>query len=813
VHKKNTIDIGEWLGGWVVRRRWMVILLTLAVVGALAAGMRHLRISNDTRVFFGEENPDYLALKALEHVYSREQSVFFVVAPHDGDVFTRRTLTALAELTEAGWQLPCSTLVNSITNFQSTRAEGDDLIVEDLVPDPCGLSDSDLSRVRRTALSEVVLIDMLLSRTGHVTGIHVGFVAPQDSPPPTAEIARQARGLAADFHTRYPDIDFHVTGSVMIDDAFASASRRDLFTLVPVSFLVVTVLVGVSLRSFYGTIAAVVVTVLSMISALGLIGWMGVSLNAVSVGAPALMLTLAVADNVHILTTMFHFVRRGFSKHEAIVKSLQVNFKAVFLTSITTILGFLTMNFSESPPLQDLGNLVGIGVTIDLVNSILLLPALIAVLPIATKWGRDRGPWVDLDRLADFVIRRRRLLLNSVLVVAAVCSIGILGIELDDNFLMYFDDSFEFRRATDFMIANLRGWDIIEYSLNSGQSGGVLDPQYLTTVDRFAAWYRQQPKVVHVMTIVDTVKRLNKDMHGGDESFYCIPERRDLAAQYLLLYEMSLPAGRDINNQIDIDKSASRFIVSFQSMTASELRRMDKAARLWLIANAPESMRTSGTGLSLAWAHITQRNIVAMLLGALCEILTITVIMAFVLRSFKFVVLFLIPNLLPPFIAFGIWGVTKGQFGLALSVVVAMTLGIIVDDTIHFFIKYFRARTVDGLTPEQAVHAAFETVGSAIGITTIVLIAGFLVMSVSHYRMNAEMGVMCAMVIGLALVVDFFLSPTLLMKFDRPADKLQKHESTMAHGWTGTDAPNGKNAYDGNRRDARGPRAVHGTDA
>jgi predicted RND superfamily exporter protein len=102
-----------------------------------------------------------------------------------------------------------------------------------------------------------------------------------------------------------------------------------------------------------------------------------------------------------------------------------------------------------------------------------------------------------------------------------------------------------------------------------------------------------------------------------------------------------------------------------------------------------------------------------------------------------------------------------------------MTLGIIVDDTIHFFIKYFRARTVDGLSPEQAVRHAFETVGSAIGITTIVLIAGFLVMSVSHYRMNAEMGVMCAMVIGLAMVVDFFLSPSLLMKFDKPAGKLK----------------------------------------
>jgi predicted RND superfamily exporter protein len=444
----------------------------------------------------------------------------------------------------------------------------------------------------------------------------------------------------------------------------------------------------------------------------------------------------------------------------------------VFLTSVTTIIGFLTMNFSESPPFQDLGNLVGVGILIDLLNSVLLLPALLAVLPVSTRWGRDAAPSVVLDRLADFVIRRRRVVLLAVLALAAVTSLGMLGIKLDDNFLSYFDDSFEFRRATDFMIENLRGWDIIEYSLDSGQSGGVADPEYLAMLDRFAEWYRRQPRVVHVATIVDTIKRLNRDLHGGQESGYRIPDRRELAAQYLLLYELSLPFGRDLNSQIDVDKSASRFLVTFGSMDTSELRRMDETADRWLAANAPEHLRAPGTGLSLGWAHITDRNIRSMLLASFGEILLISCIMIVALRSVKFVLIFLVPNLLPPFMAFGIWGMTKGRVGLALSVILAMTLGIIVDDTIHFFIKYFRARRTDGQTPEQAVRSAFETVGSAIGITTLVLISGFLVMTVSHYRMSSELGLMCALVIGLALLVDFFLSPTLLMKFDRPTGKL-----------------------------------------
>jgi len=777
--------IEDTLGRWVVKRRWWIIVLMTPLIAVATAGIRHIRISNDTRVFFGDDNPDYQALKAFEQTYSKEQSVFFVLAPKDGNVFTRNGLAAVCDLTDAGWRLPYSTRVTSLTSFQHTRAEGDELIVEALVADPNTLSEPQLERIRRTALSETAIVDRLISSKGHVAGVYVSLVTPPESTRAVPEVARATSRLAEEFRARHPDVDLYVTGSVMIDHAFAQASRQDMKTLIPAAFVAMSTLVGIALGSFYGTFAAVLVTVLSMATALGLIGWLGVPLNAVSVGAPGLMLTLAIADNVHILTTMFHLVHQGLSRHEAVAKSLQVNLKAIFLTNVTTILGFLSMNFSESPPFRDLGNIVGMGVTIDLVNSVLLLPALMAVLPLSARLGRERAPWIDLDRLAGFVIRRRRVLLRVMLAVVAVSSLGILGIELDDNFISYFDDSFEFRRATNFMTANLSGWDIIEYSLHSGQSGGITDPQYMNAVDRFANWYRRQPKVAYVATVIDTIKRLNRDMHGGDPNFCRIPDQRDLAAQYLLLYEMSLPFGQDLNSSIDVDKSATRFTVVFQSLSANELCRMDETADRWLVANAPvlsgrgsippgqspTAASTSGTGLSLIWARITQRNIGSMLFASFLEILIISGIMLLAIRSLKFTVIFLIPNLVPPLIAFGIWGMTRGRVGLALSVVVAMTLGIIVDDTIHFFVKYFVARREHGMSPEQAVRYAFGTVVAAIGVTTAVLISGFLILMLSHYRMTSEMGLMCGMIIGLALLSDFFLTPALLMKFDRPASK------------------------------------------
>jgi predicted RND superfamily exporter protein len=236
---------------------------------------------------------------------------------------------------------------------------------------------------------------------------------------------------------------------------------------------------------------------------------------------------------------------------------------------------------------------------------------------------------------------------------------------------------------------------------------------------------------------------------------------------------MSLPPGWNLSSQIDVDKSATRFTIIFESMSANELCQMEQSTHQWLQANAPKYMVSDATGLSLIWARITQRNIGGMLWASFWEVVTVSGLMFLAIRRVKFVGLFLVPDSVPAFIAFGIWGMTKGQVGLALSVVVAMTLGIIVDDTIHFFVTYFRARQERAMSPEDAVRHSFTAVGSAISITTLILVSGFLVLTLSHYKMSAEMGLMCMMLIGVALGVEYFLTPTLLMKFDRKTDKLR----------------------------------------
>jgi predicted RND superfamily exporter protein len=341
---------------------------------------------------------------------------------------------------------------------------------------------------------------------------------------------------------------------------------------------------------------------------------------------------------------------------------------------------------------------------------------------------------------------------------------------LNDEFVKYFDDSVQFRIDTDFTTSNLTGIYNIAYSLESGESGGISEPGYLNKLEEFADWFREQPEVLHVNSLSDTMKRLNQNLHADQPEWYRIPQRRELAAQYLLLYEMSLPYGLDLNNQINVDKSASKLDVSLRSVSSNSVIALEERAQQWLNENAPPSMQVNGASPAIMFSHIGARNIRSMLGGTTVALLLISFTLVFALRSLRIGLISIIPNLVPAGMAFGLWGLLVGQVGLALSVVTGMTLGIVVDDTVHFLSKYLRARREKSLSSADAVRYAFHTVGTALWTTSMVLIAGFLVLTGSPFELNSGMGLLTAITIGLALLADFLLLPTLLMALDKKED-------------------------------------------
>lgn len=749
--------------------RWPVVLLGIASVVAAGYGGQFLSFSNNYRYFFAPENPQYKAFTELQNVYSKRDNLVFVLRPKDGNVFTRETLTAVRWLTDEGWKLPFVMRADSITNYQHTQAEGDDLSVADLVKDPSALDQAGLERVRAIAINEPLLKDRIVAPDGHATGVVLTMVMPDKSPIEASTAMAATRAVVDRFRTQFPGIEIRLTGSVALSNAFSEATQADITTLVPLMYLVVALTSLVLLRSLGAMFCVMIVLTMATVAAMGLAGWLGMTLTPPSALSPVIILTLAIAESVHVIHNFLHELRGGRTRFEAVIESTRVNFGAITLTSVTNAIGFLSLNAADAPPFRDLGNIVSLGVLTTWVYALLFLPALLAILPIGKRGNvvSDEGGGF-MRFLANFVIKLRIPLAVTLSALTIWLGMQIPKIELNDQFVNWFDRSIEFRRDTDFMIEHLTGIYTVDYSIKAGESNGITNPAFLNKVEDFANWARQQPNVLHVFTLTDIMKRLNKNLNADDPAFYKVPDDRQLAAQYLLLYELSLPLGLDLNDTINVDKSATRVIVTLKGVVSAVDTRAFKAkADAWIAANIPSSAGVEGASPAIMFSFIAQRNIDANLFGTGWAMIAISFFLIVPFRSLRLGLISMIPNFVPIIMTFGVWYFLVGRLGMASSIVTATSLGIVVDSTIHLLSKYIRGRRELQLSPEDAVRYSFSTVGPALWILTAALLLGFLVLSLSPFEVNRAMGLLTAICIAFAIIADFFLLPPLLMFVDR----------------------------------------------
>ena len=748
----------------ILHRRWLVIALASLLMALMTAGAQFITVSDDHRILLGKDNPQLAAFDVLQDTYSESNTALIAIAPRRGSVFTKETLRAIEELTEAAWKAPHSSRVDSLTNYTHSRAEGDDLIVEPLVDDASALSDADLRRIRKIALGASEIAGRLVSHDERVGALAINFVMPEKRDNVVVEITDYLNTIMDKARESHPGMTYYLTGDVVLNRTVADATADSMSNLGSIAFVVVLIGSALLLRSLLGTLSIVFVIIFAINATMGFTGWVGLVFSPITAGLPIIVMVIAVAHSVHIVTAVLLAMRNGLDKNAAIVESLRSNIWPVFLTSLTTAIGFLSLNTSDSPPFRELGNLVAFGVLCVFLFSITLLPALLSILPLRARTVRsDKSPF--FERFGDFIVERRKFLLCFVALLTIALLTGLPRNELSEDWTKQFDERYRFRRDTDFVIKNLTGLNSLEYSLKAGREGGITDPGYLKKVEAFADWYRKQPEVTHVRAFTDVMKRLNKNMHGDNPALFKVPEDPRLAAQYLLLYEFSLPFGSNLNDRIDVAKSATRMTVTVQGVSARGLRELDLRAQAWLRGNMP-GLAGEATGLSMIFAHLTQRNMESMLRGTFIGMTLISFILILVFRSLRLGLISLVPNFIPAAMSFGLWGYMVGRVSLAGSVMTIIAFGIIVDDTIHFLSKYLKSRR-EGLTAPEAVGAVFRTVGHALWTTTVVLSAGFLVFTLSGYEGSWTLGLMVSITIVFGLITDFLLLPPLLMALDR----------------------------------------------
>ncbi|NKI19623.1 MMPL family transporter [Spongiibacter sp. KMU-166] len=767
----------------VIRKRLTFFWLTLAALLAVTPGLQYLEIDSSYHVYFDKDDPQYVAHNELIKHFTPPENLIFIVTPDDNRVFSKESLEAIKWLTLESWKIPYATHVQSVSNFQYTSVVQDELVIRDFVDDSFTLDSHSLAELENIALNEPEIVDHLISKKGEIAFINVKLLFHDISEhEASAEATIYAEKVRAQFSDQFATVKLHIVGLAPFNYAMQQINNADILLLLPVMFITIFFLLSFFLQSFVASLLAMSMGLASVAFTMALCGYAGVKLNSVSSGAPIIILTLAIATCVHLLSHTNKSITLGKPILEALQDSITSTLKPIFLTSFTTSIGFLSTNFSDSPPLRETGTIASIGVMSSFCFTYSLLPQLACWLLPSKRQSRNLG-YATFDtglvRLAQWIILKRNKLFFTIVCFTFAVVPFVSKNVINDGNIHYLSEDTPYRQAAMYAESYTSALNAIDYVISTKIADGINDVYFLQQVDDFVQWYKSQPEVVHVYTYTDTLRRLNKNMHSNNPEWYVIPDSRELAAQYLLLYEMSLPYGMSLDNQIDINRSALRVTVAIKNLKSKEILALEQRAQHWLSRNTPEIM-TSGVGRSIMFAHIGEDNIRSMLLGTVLAILFITITLLVSLGAWRLAILSLIPNTIPILITLGLWGAIVGEINLVVAVVFSVTLGIVVDDTVHILTYYLRSRK-QGNSAETAIIYSFSQAGMAIVVSTITLATGFMILGLSDFLVNATLGRLVSITLIVALIYDFFFLPPLLIYFERFLNIDATYESYPPH--------------------------------
>lgn len=768
----------------LIQYRYWFALCSIVLVALMALGGQKLVFDSDYKSFFDASNPQLIAFDDLQAEYTASDNMVILLKPEQGDLFTKRYLQAIVSITESMWQAPFGVRVDSLSNYQFSWGDGDDLIVEDLIALDSPLTPDAIARIKQIALSEKELVSKAISKDGKTTAIVVSVDLPTiDSNAPAEQQTQQradreasfkaitdfGNSIIADIAKNYPELNSHMLGVPVLNYNFNASSTKDALSLLPAMYGMILIALGLFLRSIGSVFGCLIIIAFATVGSMGWAGWVGYTLNSMTVISPIIILTIAVCDCVHLIVVYLRYLSLNNNPLLAMGESLKANIEPIVLTSITTAVGFLTLNFSGSPYFRDFGNLSAFGVMFAMLLTLTLMPTLTLLL-VRHSHLKNKASH-RFEAIPSLVIARARRVLTGTLLVAIALMALIPLNHVNNDPINFFKQGVPYRNAADFAEKNLPGIKEMQFSIDCGSPSCISDPEYLQKLERFTQWFEQQYGVVHIISYTDVLKRLNRNMHGEDNEWYRLPDSRDLAAQYHLLYELSLPYGLDLNNLVNLDKSATRVTVALSKIKTGELITAEENAVAWLEQNAPD-LRARGSSVDMMFAVQNIRDIKGMSLGAIFALIGVTLTILIATRSLRHSVISMVPNAFPAAMGLGIWGVIVGEVNMAVCIVFSITLGLVVDNTVHFISKYRRALT-QKKPIEEAIYYAFSTVGPALMITAAVLSVGFGILSLSTFNLNAHMGGLTALTIIIALVFDLLMLPALLMLLEKKAQKNQ----------------------------------------
>ena len=776
------------LGEWCFVHRLAVFALSAVFIAACFWLAGRARIDNSFENFFDTSDPAYQAYLQYRRDFGSDEIAYLMYeAPgREHGVFDLEVMRKIVSLTRAlEDELPFVFEVTSLANGEIIEGVPDGIEIHDLFEDPPETQEQVLA-ARDLVLSKPMYVDGIVTSDGKYGAIIIEMA--RSSTDPVSEIqldpdggvgldnlypqVTQAKIDEILARPEYRDIVFHVSGDVPLNAIWNWIIERESQTLDLATLVVVGLLLAFFFRSplaVFGPLAIVRISVIATVAFVALVGW---NVDMMFGNVPTLIITIGVAESVHIIAEWR--VQRVLipDGRLAMRRTMELVGTPCLLATLTSAAGFLSMGLSPIATLARMSVFSAVGVVVAFLLSVTLFPALLS-------FGR-RPRAADVDReivrarggariqaaiaaIARLNISHRRALLATSAAVCAIAALGITRLVVDTNWLDDFTDRVPLKHATRKIDATMGGLNSLVYLFDTGRPEGVKDPAVLRDIERVQRDAERYGIVRKTYSVVDILKDLNQAFHEGDPAYYRIPETPELVAQYLLLYEGS--GGDEVEEFISTDFARATLEIRTELALTSVMGKLADDLDAAIAAEPLAASTTQRSGIGELWLQLLDYIIASQVQGVVLAFVSIAAMMIVVCRSLRTALLAMVPNVAPIVVTLGAMGWVGIPLDYNKLMIASVAIGIAVDDTIHFMSRFQHEFQVRGDYGE-ALTAAMMEVGRAVFITSVTLVLGFLVLTLSVMASQVLFGVLLAATIATALLAEFFLMPALMLTFE-----------------------------------------------
>ena len=752
--------------------RWAIVIIVPLIVLVLASSLKNLEIDGSYRIWFEKDSQTLIDYDNFREDFSNDDGIVIVFKDEKG-IFNKKALGSIQHLTEAFWDMPHIDRVDSITNYQHVHSKADkldDVLVDDFIMEDLSEASPAYLKERQTfATSDSIIVDRFISKDATTTMIFARLEANANE---DGDISTEMMGYVnaiIDSEEQKTGYKFWLNGGPAMTQAFVDIAGHDAMVFTPLVFLASMILLFMLFRRVSGAFVPLAVVLFTFLSVLAVQTLLGYKLNNFTANIPVFIVAIGIADAVHIYSLWLMGKKEGLDNKVAVTHSLQKNFLPILLTSLTTTVGFSTLAISDIVPVATLGIATASGAVLAFVISVLWMPAVLLLLkkPIATDKVEKKE--IKSFGYGTFIVNNDKKIVLFGTLIVALLGLGLFFVKVDSNTIKYFDKEVEIRKSSEFTMDNLTGSMSYILIADSGKRDGIKDPEFLRTVEKFYEDYQLKfPKDVrHVSSLLDTIKRYNKIMNQKE----VIPASRNLVAQYLLLYSMGLPQGMEITDQMDFDQRKLRITVLTNIVDNTKDMKMINFAKEWW-GKTPYAMTL--TGQTAMYAYMAKDVTATLIYSLSLTILIVSIMMLLIFKRLKILWILLLPNLLPVILVIGVMGWLGLTIDMGVAIAGAIIIGVAVDDTIHFLVKYFDARK-RGLSMADTFDEVLHYAGKAIFFTTVVLSLSFSVFAFSTFTPNQNFGVVTATALVIALIIDLLYLPALLHMADKNTNYIKEN--------------------------------------